>query len=224
MSTGREHYALREMAGPINRTDDGVLGPYSLEIKEGQWLNLPRSECPALNFHGPNARFSLVSWVKRKRKTTHECEAIAGMWNETAATRQYCLFLNLHIWDSIDQACGHLSATGAPSPGYKFCMEAAIGSTHLALNKWYQIVLTFDGVWGRIYVNGKLDYRPGLNPFYWPQAINDGGDQGSDFTVGGVFRNREMGNWFAGSLGGLAIYDQALPESMILSLYANRTL
>jgi hypothetical protein len=194
-----------------------------LELEEGQWLCCPRNECPALNFHGADARFTLVAWVRRRPKRRDECEAVAGMWNETACTRQYCLFLNLQIWDSVDQACGHLSATGAPSPGYKYCMEATIGETRLRPGAWHQVAFTFDGTWGRIYVDGRHDYRPGLNPFFWPGRIKDGGPAGSDFTVGGVLRHGEMGNWLAGSLGGLAVYDVCLGDAEIARLWTEKT-
>jgi hypothetical protein len=160
--------------------------------------------------------------VKRAPKSNGECQAVAGMWNETVATRQYCLFLDLSIWSSEEQACGHVSATGAPTPGYKYCMEAAIGAKPLGLGEWRQVAFTFDGVWAKVYVDGRLDYRPGLNPYYWPQPINDGGADGSDFTVGAVYRGGTMGNWFTGRLGGLAVYDEVLLEEELAGLCAAR--
>lgn len=222
-SGGRERYGLQEMAGPVRRGSDGPGGGPTLELEEGQWLSCPRSRCPALNFRGKGARFSVLAWVRRRRKSTGECEAIAGLWNETGETRQYALFLNLHIWDSAQQACGHLSATGGPSPGYRYCMEAAIGTRPLAFETWHLVAFTFDGFWARIYLDGHLDYRPGLNPYYWPCPINDGGAAGSDFTVGGVLRHGAMGNWFRGALGGLAIYDQCLDETSIERRWQKKT-
>lgn len=222
-SSGRERYPLYEMAGPVARGDDGPGGGATLDLKEGQWLRCPRAECPALDFRGPATRFSVVAWVRRRAKSTSECEAVAGMWNETHRTRQYCLFLNLRIWDSVDQACGHLSSTGAPSPGYRFCMEAAIGATRVEHERWHLVAFTYDGHWGRIYVDGRLDYRPGLNPYHWPLPITDGGSTGSDFTVGAVFRGGQMGNWFSGSLGGLAIYDACLTEADMARRWQEKT-
>jgi hypothetical protein len=146
------------------------------------------------------------------------------MWNETVKTRQYCLFLDLAIWSSKNQVCGHLSSTGAPSPGYKYCMEAAIGATPVGLEEWHQVAFTFDGVWAKAYLDGQFDPRPGLNPYFWPCAINDGGKGGSDFTVGAVFRNGEMGNWYVGLLGGLAVYDAALGAEEIAALHAAKSI
>ena len=53
-------------AGPIARADDGVCGAFSIELREGQWLNLLRADCAALNLHGPQP-LSVVAWVKRAR-------------------------------------------------------------------------------------------------------------------------------------------------------------
>ena len=222
VSEGRQAYTLQEQGGPIARCDDdGLCGAHSVEIREGQWFNLPRAECAALNRHGP-VPVSIVAWVKRAAKSHKQCQAVAGMWNETGETRQYCLFLDLAIWDSNESVCGHVSATGKPSPGYEYCMEAGIGAKPVALGEWHQVAFTFDGDWVRVYLDGQLDYRPGLSPYFWPRAINTVGPQGSDFTVGAVFRWGEMGNFFVGRIGGLAVYDDALSAEMIAGLHAAR--
>lgn len=223
ISEGRYRYALQERNGPIGRSEpDPALGRASAEIVEGQWFNLPRAECPGLNLYGPGRALSVVAWVKRKPKSNGECQAVAGMWNETGATRQYCLFLDLKIWQSRNQVCGHLSSTGGPSPGYIYCMEAAIGAAPVSLEEWHQIAFTFDGTWAKAYLDGVADERPGLNPYFWPCAIHEGGSDGSDFTVGAVYRKGEIGNWFVGQLGGLAVYDTALPPEYLAQLYAAR--
>lgn len=222
ISEGRHAYALSEQQGWIVRIDGGVCGPYCAELREGQWFNLPRADCPAINLNGAQP-LSIVAWVWRAQKSFRQCEAVAGMWNETGGTRQYCLFLDLAIWDSRDSVCGHLSATGNPSPGYEYCMEAAIGAQPVRRGEWHQAAFTFDGNWGRVYLDGKHDYRPGLSPYFWPRAINNGGDCGSDFTVGAVNRWGEMGNHFVGRLGGLAIYDSALNDAQIAKLHAARS-
>ena len=58
---------------------------------------------------------------------------------------------------------------------------------------------------------GFEGYPEGLrqvkNPYYFPDGI---GDNGSDFTVGAVFVNKRIGNFFKGEIGGLAVYDRAL--------------
>ncbi|ATC65419.1 hypothetical protein CMV30_16525 [Nibricoccus aquaticus] len=222
VSEGWHRYELVEREGPITRVEDGICGRFSMELREGQWLNLPRAGCAGLNLHGPQP-FSVVAWVKRAPKSFKQCQAVAGMWNETGETRQYCLFLDLTIWDSADSVCGHVSATGKPSPGYEYCMEAGIGAKPVALGEWHQVAFTFDGNWVRVYLDGRLDYRPGLSPYFWPRTINEVGERGSDFTVGAVYRWGEMGNFFVGRLGGLAVYDTALDEEAMRRLHASRS-
>lgn len=224
VSNGRHAYELLEQGGPITRVDDGPTGPgsHSAELREGQWFNLPRADCPDLDLHG-EVTLSVVAWVKRAPKSRKQCQAVAGMWNETGATRQYCLFLDLTIWSSNESVSGHVSATGKPSPGYEYCMEAGIGAKPVPLDDaWHQVAFTFDGNWVRVYLDGQLDYRPGLSPYFWNNPINAVGPGGSDFTVGAVSRWGEMGNFFVGRIGGLAVYDTALSAEKIAALHAAR--
>ncbi len=210
---------LKEGGGPVERAADGVFGPYSARFGGGTWLSLPRPEASALNAHGPNAEVSVIAWVKREaKKGSNECEAVAGMWNETLRQRQYCLFLNLGIWDSAQQAAGHVSSIGGPTPGYKYCMDASIGRTPVPLGIWQCVAFTYDGVWVKTYLNGELDARGDRNPYRYEGGLFDGGPDGADFTVGAVYRAGEMGNWYAGALGGLAVFDRALTAEEMRSI------
>ncbi|MNI47017.1 hypothetical protein D3C73_1015120 [compost metagenome] len=211
-------YVLEAMSGPIQRAEDGVLGPYAAELAYGQWFRLPRSECPALDFHGPGAKLTLLAWIKRNTSENPRCEAIAGMWNESEMKRQYALFLNLRIWDSQDQVCGHVSAEGGPTPGYPWCMSTAIGETVVTKGEWHTIAFTYDGTHAKVYLDGLLDERANYNPYLYDKALFDGGSSGADFTVGAVHRSGEMGNFYAGLLGGLAVFQEALPVEEIRRL------
>lgn len=211
-------YRLEEMTEGIARPTDGVFGPKSLSIELGQWLRIPRRECPALNFHGYGVKMTIVAWIKRKAIESGHCQAVAGMWNETQRLRQYCLFLNLRIWDSAEQVCGHVSCSGGPTPGHPYCMTSAIGATPVRTDEWVQVAFTYDGCFSRVYLDGTLDARLAFNPFPYFHGIYDGGENGSDFTVGAVHRAGEMGNFFAGSLGGLAVYGDVLSEKDLLAL------
>ncbi len=211
-------YRLHEQAGPIERVEGGVFGPYALRLREGQWLNLPRAECPALNFHGPRSQVTVVAWLKRHRTKGNHCEAVAGMWNETRRLRQYCLFLNLGIWRSANQVCAHVSSVGGPTPGYKYCMDAAIGLTPVTLDTWHCVAISYDGTLARAYLDGRLDSRGDRNPYRYEGGLFDGGADGADFTVGAVHRSNEMGNYFAGVLGGLAVWERALRDEEIARL------
>lgn len=204
-SQGKHNYTLQPMNGLPQQTTEGVY------LERGQWFRIPRSQCQALNIHGINAQVSIVAWVKRlQQPSTYDCETIAGVWDESRKKRQYCLFLDLPVWDSKDQVGGHVSYHGAPTPGYKYCMDAAIGATPVPFDEWSLVAFTYDGEYARAYLNGELDKREGRNPFHYPNGLFDGGDNGADFTIGAVSRSGEPGNFFHGVLGMVAVFNRAL--------------
>src|SRR5690606_41107819 len=45
VAKGPHRYRLQEMAGPVQRVEDGVFGPYSARLEEGQWFCAPRQSC-----------------------------------------------------------------------------------------------------------------------------------------------------------------------------------
>lgn len=220
VSKGASAYALLDGAGPVERAEDGVFGPYSALIEEGKWLRIPRSECADLNICGPDAKVTVAAWIKRGYKSNTECEFVAGIWNETERKRQYGMFLNLHIWDSAEQVCGHVSSIGGPTPGHPWCMDASIGATAVPKEEWQFAAFTYDGEYARSYLNGRLDERAVRNPYHYPGGLHDGGVNGADFTVGAVDRSHQIGNYYVGLLGGLAVYNTALTEAELLELHA----
>jgi hypothetical protein len=50
-------------------------------------------------------------------------------------------------------------------------------------------------------------------------GLFDGGEDGSDFTVGAVHRLGEMGNNFVGQIGGIAVFDRALSDDEFQTIY-----
>ncbi|RYY26591.1 MAG: LamG domain-containing protein [Chitinophagaceae bacterium] len=223
-SKGRCAYTLLEGNGKVDSTDEGVLSNSSVRIRESQFLYIPRALCAELNIHGKQGAVSVLAWVKRKPKSYSQCEAIAGMWNETNKLRQYCLFLNIQLYDSADQVCGHISGVGGPTPGEKWCVDVSIGQTAVLYDEWSFVAFTYDGKSIRSYLNGEFDKRDHMNPYSYPEGIFDAGENGSDFTVGAVHRGGEMGNYFVGDLGGLAIFDRALSAGEISSIHAQHPL
>lgn len=217
VACGAYPYKLKEMGGPIERVMDSVGGKYGARMVPGKWFMIPRAQCPALDIHGPQAQLTLLAWIKREPKTvqTGECQAVAGLWDESRRKRQYCLFIDLQIHNSKDQAGGHVSSIGGPTPGHPYCMDAAIGKTPISLDQWHYLAFTYDGEYARVYLNGNLDSRDSFNPYLYKGGLFDAGPEGADFTVGAVDRSGEMGNWYTGLLGGLALFNRALPESEI---------
>lgn len=210
LAKGPHAYALIEMAGPVARVNDGVFGPHGAELKEGQWFNCSRATCPELDIHGPKAQVSVVAWIKRQSTSTVHCEFIAGQWNETRKQRQYGLFLNIGLHGNRNQVCGHVSNVGGPTPGCKYCEDLSINTTPVPLSIWQCVGFSYDGQQARSYLNGVFEPREKWNPYHYPGGLFDGGKTGGDFTVGAVDRSGQMGNWFAGVLGGLAVYRRAL--------------
>lgn len=194
-------------------------GPKATHLREGQWFSIPRAQCPKLDIHGPKGHLTVMAWIQRFQTSHRGCEFIAGQWNETNCGRQYGLFLNLQNWRSTDEVGAHVSRTGTPTTGYKYCYDHAVGATKVVHDQWHSVAMTYDGVQAVSWLDGMLDWRPGVNPYLFPGGLHDGGAQGSDFTVGAVHRSGEMGNFFTGLIGGLAIYNRALTAAEIFALH-----
>ncbi|MGG1552131.1 LamG domain-containing protein [Paenibacillus ferrarius] len=218
VAQGPHPYVLREGGGPIAREEGGALGPYAARFRFGDWLWVPRAECPALNFHSEQSDLTVLAWMKREANDYPHCQAVAGMWDETDGKRQYCLFLNLRIWDSYEQVGGHVSNVGGPTEGFKYCMSSALGATEVSREEWHVTGFTYDGKQAVAYLDGVLDARETYNPYPFAGGLYDGGPSGSDFTVGGVHRSNEMGNFYTGLLGGLAVFNRALSAEEIAAL------
>jgi hypothetical protein len=206
-----ESYCLRSQSGRLVVTEEpgAAFGGTALQLEEGQWLSIPRAECPKLDFHGEQ-HFSLVAWIRRGKTASPQCEFVAGQWNESNCARQYGLFLNIVVWQAPNRVFGHLSTVGGPTPGYKYCMDGCMGATEVPWDEWCTVGMSFDGRHGYAWFNGLLDAHPTLNPYSIAGGLRDGGPDGSDFTVGAVDRSGTIGNFFCGGIAGLAVYNRAL--------------
>ena len=219
ISRGEHAYELIEGNGSPVIAQGGIIGDTSVDIKEGQYLYIPREKCKELNVYGKDAQVTVLAWIRRQPKSFSQCEAVAGMWNETEKKRQYCLFLNLQLFESANQVCGHISGVGGPTPGQRWCIDASIGKTEVKYNEWNFVAFTYDGTNIKSYLNGKFDERAGRNPYHYDTGIFDGGEHGSDFTVAAVHRSNEMGNDFVGQISGLAVFKRALSKEEIIKLH-----
>ena len=234
-SRGAHNYLLKEMNGRIAIAPQGIFGPASLRIVRGQWLMIPRKDCPALDIQGKQ-HISMVAWIQRIGD--NNWQYIAGMWNERDAQRQYALITCAHKQtdqrtlertNAKNQTHGYVSDVGGATTGKPFCYSYATGQQKIAKDQWYMLAFTYDHKQLRVYVNGVLDYQENYNPFNWDKPIYSGGDKGSDFTVA----QRALPLWtgypqltepphtegFDGLLGGLAVYRRALTDSEISNLY-----
>ena len=218
VSKGKYKYTLTTGNTPIEIKDEGPISGKSINISKGQYLYIPREKCPGLDIHGKNAQVTVLAWVKRQ-KGSPECEAIAGMWNESRKLRQYCLFVNIQLYNSADQVSGHVSGVGGPTPGNKYCVDVSIGRSKVNLGEWTLIGFTYDSHEAKSYYNGLFEPRESVNPYPYELGLFDGGKKGADFTVGAVDRSNEIGNFFAGQIGMLSVYDRALSAKEMAAIY-----
>jgi len=205
VAKGKFNYGLEEMNGPIARVDDGIFGPYSTDLKWGQWMRVKRAEGPGLNIHGEGREISMVAWVKLE--SNNVWQFIAGVWNEgdrkfmgkasgeghRFPARQYGMFTSGNSQTDYTtykrtpakhQTMGYLSPFGGASPDHPFAFDYATGKTRLEQNRWYMIAFTYDKEWIKVYVDGKIDVNENYNPFKYTGPIFDGGPKGADFTIG----------------------------------------
>lgn len=213
---GKGSFPLSEMAGDVERVDDGIFGPYAARLAYQQWFKLDRGSLSALNIHGKDAQVTVVAWIKRQKKPDGFCEAVAGLWDEQRSKRQYALFVAMPVDNAEgrrEQVGGHISSIGGSSPGHDHSRSRANGATPVPFDEWVSIGFTYDGDFIRAYYNGAFDALKGVNPYQYPNGIFDGGPDGSAFTVGSVPRERPPqgpGNYFTGVIGGIAVFDRAL--------------
>jgi len=234
VSRGRCQLALLERPGPVARVDGGVWGTRALQLREGQWLQVPRANCEALDIHGPEATVSVIAWLQRD--SDRPWQYIAGCWDhaKTTGLRQYALYTSGRLktddrdfvrTEAVHQAHGFVSDVGGPTPGHPACLTYATGATTIEKNCWYTIGFTYDGQRIRVYVNGVLDALPHHNPFRFAGGVFDGGRDGGDFTIAHRPNRQEepeagpVATRFTGLLGGVAVYDRALTGTEMAGLH-----
>lgn len=220
--------SLLEGETVIPRSNEGPLSGYSIYLSGNDYLSIPYEKTDLLNVQ--NNEVTVIAWIKREHKGIG---FIAGMWNEHSdgGKRQYGLFISLPHYNGRDQVCGHISQTGKPTYPFPYSIDYSASKQKVPLDEWVCVAFTYDGEFIKSYVDGVLEYREpelinnttgfegyskGLiqskNPYHFPYGI---GDNGSDFTVGGVYVKGQMGNFFKGKIGGLAVYDRALTENEV---------
>ena len=225
ISRGTHPLTLRILRETVNWCKPGVWSPHALHITAGAQLHIPRAELGPLNCCGPQAQVTLFAWIRPESDAPWQ--HIAGVWNETAKQRQFGLFFNATTRTNANtmqripcrmRVHGHLSHIGGTAPGNICCLTYASGGTEISTHTWTPVAMTYDGEAIRVYVQGRLDPCTASNPFPYPGGIFDSGPDGADFTVGANHAGGETRNFFAGALGGLAIFPRALSPNEIAAL------
>lgn len=219
--------ALSEAAGPVAAVDGGVFGARILQIRPGQWLEVPRADLGALDIHGSTAEVTLAAWFRRD--DPEYWQAIAGVWDESRDRRQYCLFAHARLRtlsDSLervpssDRLHAHVSDVGGPTPGKAFCYTYATAATPAPVGKWCQAALVYRAGSVELWRDGRLDVEPKSNPFPAPGGLFDGGPDGAVFAVGANSVRGAMGNFFGGLIAGVAVWRRALGADELAGLAA----
>lgn len=233
IASGREELPLKEANGTIQRVNEGPISGYSVLLDGTNYLILSASHTGPLNIHGEKSEVTVIAWIKW---TGEQTGFVGGMWNEyqDGGKRQYGLFISLPHYNGKDQVCGHISSTGKPTPPFPYSIDYSASKQEVPKNEWCTVAFTYDGSYIKSYLNGVFEprgpelisntagfegYPDGLvqtkNPYYFPYGM---GNNGSDFTVGAVLLRSGMGNFFKGLIGGLAVFNRALPENEIRSI------
>ncbi len=241
---------LTPMGHTPELANEGVFGPHSLPFSANDrlpehYLVAERERVEALNIGGPEAEVTVVAWLAKTETPYNGCQFVAGVWNEHHQ-RQYALFLNLGIRNlgphgferAPIQAAGHISSHGGATPGWRYCMDGAVGRTDLHPGRWHTIATSYNGREIALYLDGRLDANPpfkndyliGANPYPYPGGIHKGS---ADFTIGATRRPEKVlpdgkggfedhgsavANPFVGLLGGVAIFDRALTDDEQMQL------
>lgn len=149
---------------------------------------------------------TIAQWVAPDDVTTQQY--LFAKWRAAAGKRAYRTQIDTGKFKAI------LSPDGTANSG--FC----IGATTLTTLTWYHLVMVYNGVDIRCYVNGKLDSNGADNPKVYSSGINNtsshafmaiGAGSGSDTTP--------LDAPYNGRMGEVLIYNRALSPSEIQQLY-----
>ncbi|MFK4836064.1 hypothetical protein ACI3KY_10070 [Microbacterium sp. ZW T2_14] len=179
-----------------------------------------------------------VSVIALVRRASLDTGFIAGMWQEDDADprRQYGLFVSLPTYGGAQQAVGHVSADGGPSPGLPYSRDYAASARMIAPGQWRVVGFSYDGAAIAAYLDGVADPRPRFqevgppsgqareyrkNPYDFPGGLNR--RTISDFTVGAVLLRGGMGNHFAGDIARVRVVTEAVDARGMLDLAAEWT-
>lgn len=229
-NNGKE-YPLKDVLSSVERMNEGPLSGYSAQFDGKSYLLLDNKELGKLDITSPGV--TVVAWVKW---TGEQTGFVAGPWNEyqDGGKRQYGLFISLPYYNGKDQVCGHISKTGKATPPFPYSIDYSASKQIVPKDEWCCVGFTYDGEYIKSYLDGAFEprdeelinhtkgfegYPDGLrhskNPYYFPDGI---GSNGSDFTVGSVFVHGNMGNFYKGLIGGIAVFARSLTEEEMKKL------
>jgi hypothetical protein len=144
---------------------------------------------------------TLAVWVKiHSVKSTHQT-IVAKYWGSTGQSEQRSFAFELAPYDARPKFTGVFG-------GQNFAFAGNVG---VPVNTWWHLAVTYDGAMMKIYVNGVLD----------DSVSHSGGlDLGSnELTIGSTNTTGYDNTFFDGLIDEVFMYDRALSDSEMMSLY-----
>ncbi len=141
-----------------------------------------------------NGSFTVTAWVKNP-EISDRGECLASWCDRTAfylANSYNAVHYNRSNYGAVAHLDGHFDLP------YKNVPEA---------NKWHHIVVTFDGVVEKVYVDGKLDTAQNM---LLSSAIKN-----AKIRIGAS----DIGEYYTGLMASFGLYDYALSKDEIVQLY-----
>lgn len=150
---------------------------------------------------GKNGALTVAFWAKPQKIE----QAFGGM-----VAKQDSNYVKRAFWVGQHPSNGVLAwaqFTPADAPGTQLKTNSAV----LENGKWVHLAITTDGVFQKIYINGKLHVTSPKTHF----GIDDGGDH---LVFGKVEAFWKKAGWYRGQLDEIWIFDGALKEAEIAKI------
>ena len=193
------------------------------------YLKLAKEFQNILNLGKTTQKVTVAAWVYREETDTG---FIAGAWQEDNSDprRSYGLFVDLPTYGGTERSCFHVSKLGGATPGYPYSRDYSASGQTVTNSVWQLHVGTYDGAAARSYLNGAFAGIPtytdnqgavySKNPYLFTEGLNA---EPCDFTVGAVTLTAGLGNFFAGRVAKLRVWDRALTAAEIQALYTTES-
>ena len=182
----------------------------NLNIVGAEWIKLPTNKwalkfkegdhgycnySSSLDISGTDAKLTLETWVNisENNSTIWMGNGMGAIWGG----------YDLYFYQPINRVAGFLDGkVDEEETGWK-ALAYTYNTNTIEKNHWYHVVYTYDGQYGRIYLNGNF------------------GSQSREWT-GGIFSSDagfQIRKGFLGMFGKISVYNYVLSENEIKNIY-----
>ncbi|MEO1497402.1 MAG: hypothetical protein AAFV43_09655 [Planctomycetota bacterium] len=168
-SKGTKHPHPLTNGGSVaaEHTSEGPFGGAAV-LTGKEYLYIPHEDTHDLNITGPDARVSMIAWIKLAKMGRGV--SVAGKWYEgqgrgdNTGARQYSLLLNIPAYGGRNAVCPHISAEGgvtvrADGTRFPWCVDYAVTPPIVETHRWVSVGFTYDSDYLSAYYNGRLARR-----------------------------------------------------------------